>query len=255
MIQLFIIMIGVVILAGIFSRRYMIVEKGKKPGNSPKSLLKYFHHLFEKDAVELTVDEIIPDISTIDPKKVSKADSLLKRADAYFEKGDIKNGEKTLIQSLSLNPACKDTYHQLGLFYLKQGQYGKAEAMYGKLVASITNDPTYYSNLGLALYQQKKLVEAKESYLKALELDAARAGRFFSLAQIFHELQEFDQALQYFLKATALDSQNIDYLLTLAQFYHDREMDIERQKLLEEILLLDPDNTMALEMKNAQREP
>ncbi len=257
MIQFFIIVIGIVILVGIFSRRYILVEKGKKPVSHRKDLLKYFHHLFDSPkADEITANEIIPDISTIDPKKISKADSLLKRAEAYFEKGDVKNGEKTLIQSLSLNPACKEIYHQLGLFYLKQGQYGKAEMMYRKLVASreqksllsTSDDPAYYSNLGLALYQQNKLAEAKEFYMKAIELDATRAGRIFSLAQIFHELQEFDQALRYFLRAIELDAKNIDYLLTLAQFYHDREMAAEKQKLLDEILLLDADNAMALEM-------
>ncbi len=250
MIQFFVVLVGIIILVGIFFRRYKIVKKGATAGSHRKDLLKHFYHFFDRPrADEITADEIIPDVSGIDPKKVSRADGLLKRADAYFEKGDIKNVEKTLIQSLSLNPGSRETYHRLGLLYLKQGQYGKAEVIYRKLIANVADDPAYYSNLGLALYQQKKFAEAKEFYIKAIELDSARAGRFFSLAQTFHELQEFDQALRHFLKAIELDAKNIDYLLTLAQFYHDREMIAEKQKLLEEILLLDPNNAMAMEMK------
>lgn len=96
--------------------------------------------------------------------------------------------------------------------------------IFRRLILGEVQEASYFSNLGLALYQQSKLPEARTFYEKAIEMDASRAGRFFSLAKILHELNEFDLALQHFKKAVEMDPKNLDYLLTLADFYRERQM-------------------------------
>ena len=250
MIQALIILLGIGILSVIFMRRYMQVEKGVSSSlmSHRRGLMNNLNRFLEKEDFEVTMDELIPEAATIDPKDVGKADSLLKRADAYMQKGDLRNGAKLMIQSLSLDPSNREAYHKLGLLYLRQGKFGKAEMMYRKLIMSAQNDPVFLSNLGLALYQQKKLEEAKGFYQQAIELDDSRAGRFFSLGQILIELGEFEQALDHLRKAVAMDPRNLDYLLTVAQFYIDREMMPEARQLLGEILALAPDSEIAIEL-------
>jgi len=259
MIQLLIIIVGILVLAAIFFRRYMATEKGVVAfqfHGRRKNIFDYFHFILEKgDDLEITVDELIPDKSMVDPKNVTKAEILSNKADASINKGDIKNAQKFLIQSLALDPSNLQIYHKLGLLYLRQGQFSKAENMYRKLILSLPTDPVFNSNLGLALYQQKKLEEAKSFYQKAIELDNTRAGRFFSLGQILNELGEFEHALDHLRKAIELDSRNLDYLLTLAQVYSDRDMAQEAQQLLGEILALYPDNVLALEMMQKVQKP
>lgn len=209
MIKYLAIIIGFSILMIIFLRRYFMSEQGNsKFLFRRKDLLKYFHNFFEREPLEITVNEMIPDTSAIDPKKRAAADSLSKRADIYLARDDMKNCEKTLIQSISLNPGSKETYYKLGVFYLRKEQFGKAEAIYRKIIMTVVDDPVCFSNLGLALYQQKKFEEAKQFYTRAIELDNTRAGRFFSLGQIHYELSENSKALEHFLKALELEPEN-----------------------------------------------
>ena len=209
MIKFLAIITGLGILAIIFARRYLMNKQdGGKFFLGRKDALRHFYNFFEREPLEITVDEMIPDASAIDPKKIAAADSLAKRADIYLERGDMKNCEKSLIKSIALNPASMETYCKLGLFYLKKEQFGKAEAIYRKIITTVADDPVYFSNLGLALYQQKKLNEAKQFYMRAIELDNSRAGRLFSLGQIHFELNERDAALEHFLRALELEPEN-----------------------------------------------
>lgn len=251
MIQLLIILSGVLVLGSIFFRRYMILERGLTSfsffGRKQK-MLDLLHLNKGKTELEVTVDEMIPERSTVDAKKVAKAGMMEKKADGLIARGDFLQAEKLFIQALALDPSNIDTYHKLGLLYLRQGQFGKAEMMYQKLVTSAKNDPVYFSNLAVALYQQKKLEEAKTNYKKAIELDASRAGRFFSMAQVLQELGEVQDALAHFRKAIEMDPGNLDYLLTLAQVYMEIDMMDDARVLLGEILAAYPENAVAREM-------
>lgn len=248
MIKLIVFVVGSLFLIFIFIRRYLITEKN----TTLKSILfrkkNLFRHSPEINSFELTIDEIIPPKDESDTKKIAKADSLLKKAIIFNDRGDKKSAERLLIQSLALDPSSIKTYERLGMIYLHQNQYGKAEIIYKKLTASIIDDPIYYSNLGLAFFSQKKFDDAKSSYVKSLELDDTRAGRFFSLAQVLNELEEYEDALKNYLKALDMDPDNLDYLLTIAHFYIDREMISDAKQLLSEILLLFPDNVDAQSM-------
>jgi len=234
-------------------RRFMMVERGVSSvsllGRNKNVLdLLHLHRTKNHEVLEVTVDEMIPERSTVDGKKVAKADMLVKKADAVSSKGDLKQGEQLLIQALALDPSNVDAYHKLGLLYLHQGQFSKAEQMYHKLVMSAKNDPVYFSNLAVAMYQQKNLAGAKTHYKKSIELDASRPGRFFSLAQVLKEMGEMQDALEHFKKAVDMDPKNLDYLLTLAQVYIDQGLLDDARSLLGQILAVYPDNDMAKEM-------
>lgn len=262
--KMFLFLVCVAILAGIFLRRYQFTAKGisymkmfgkgKNIFSSPwvKSV---FHRQHEENKSgpagthhDLTIREMIPSADTVDAKDAAKASTLFKRAEAFLEKGDLQNAEKTLIQTISLDPSLQEAYHKLGLIYLKQEQFGRAETIYRKLIVAKNDEAAYFSNLGLSLYQQNKLHDAKSFYEKALQLDQSRPGRFFSLGKILHELQEFEQALNHFQKAVAMDPRNLNYLLTMAQLYIDQGMKGQAHKILSEILVAFPENEEATEM-------
>lgn len=242
MVKTIIILSGTAILLFIYLRRYLALEKETSLSQiffRPKNLFR--HNEQEEKGQEVTVSEFMPPKKDIDPTDLAKADSCINKSDIVINKGDFKEAEKYLIQALALDPSSIEAHKRLGLLYLKQEQFSKAENIYRKLIVTVTDDPVFFSNLGMALYSQKKLDEAKDFYKKAIELDAKRAGRFFSLGQIHYELEEFDEALKNFKRAIAMDSKNLDYLLTLAHFYVDRKMESEARQVLNEILVDFPD--------------
>lgn len=249
--NIFIILICLLVLGFIFVRKYLSVQMGldlKKFFFRPKNILHHFH-FHDREKFEVTVDEMLPDKDKSDPKKAAKAAILYKKAETDLEKGDLRNAQKILIQVIALDPSSIEAYNKLGLIYLRQNQFCKAENIYRKLILSAANDPAFFSNLGLALYSQKKLEEAKGYYKKAIEIDGTRAGRFFSLGQIFHELGEVEAAMDHLKKAVQMEPRNLDYLLSLADFYSGKQMIEEAKQLLGEILILFPNNEMAKEMR------
>jgi len=243
-----IIVVGIAVLCLIYLRKYLLSEKQIKLGSlffRPRNLFR--HH--EVDAPsEVTAAEFIPMPTEVDEKSRFKADSLLKKADVSAGKNDDKGAEKLLIQALSLDPSSTEAYKRLAYLYLRQGQFGKAESIYRKLIVTITEDPTLLSNLGMALCSQQKLEDAKQFYRKALEVDAQRPGRFFSLGQILYELEELPEALEHFKRAVAMDPENLDYLLTLAHYYLDHGMQVDARALLNEIILSFPQSAEAQKM-------
>lgn len=235
MIQIFLAVFSFIILILIFLRRYLLVEKGFSLSSHLSHKKSFFGHYAEQASFEVTSEEIIPPINSIDFKNLAKADLLFKKAEIQFAKADFKEAEKLLIQALSLNPGLIDAYHKIGLIYLHQRQFTKAETIFRKLAISVLTEPSYCSNLGLALYHQKKLEEAKSFYKKALELDNSRAGRFFSLSQILIDLGEFEDALSNLKKAIEMEPHNLNYLLSLAHFYLEQSKIEDAKILLEEI--------------------
>jgi tetratricopeptide (TPR) repeat protein len=250
MIRTIVILSSTAILIFIYLRRYLALEKGTSLSKllfRPKNL---FRHHEEEEEKEVTAAEFMPSSKDVDPKDLAKVDSFINKADILIKKGDFKDAEKYLIQALALDPGSIETHKRLGLLYLRQEQFGKAESIYRKLVVTVTDDPVFFSNLGMALYSQKKLAEAKDFYKKAIELDSDRPGRFFSLGQIYYELEEFDEALKHFKRAISMDPANLDYLLTLAHFYIDRDMKGEARRLLDDILVAFPDCEEAKNLLN-----
>ena len=236
------------LLALIFLGHYLKLEKGISLGRILFRKKNVVHHVKDTGNFEVTVEEMIPPREKVDTKNAAKAEILLTRAEIFLGKGETRDAEKLLIQAISLDPSAVEAYNKLGLIYLRQELYGKAESIYRKLILTVLNEPAYHGNLGLALYSQRKLEEAKTHYKKAIELDSSRAGRFFSLGQIMRELGELDEAVAHLRKALEMEPRNLDFMLSLAEFYLERDLKGEARQLIGEILLIDPANEMALEM-------
>lgn len=235
------VILGVLLLIAIFFRRYEIIQKGFTTIPFLNKRKKNLHPLRPVDYPgEITAQEMIPSPETVDRRDALRATTILKKAAAALAKGDMKTAEKLAIQSIAVDPSSREAYAKLGLLYLGQEQFSKAEMIFRRLTLGEIQEAAHFSNLGLALYHQNKLPEARIFYEKAIELDASRAGRFFSLAKILHELNEFDLALQNFRTSVAMDPKNLNYLLTLAQFYRERGMKEEVRQLIEELLMAFP---------------
>ncbi len=248
MYQIFIVITGLILLSIILLRAYFRVEKGMTLSTAIFGQKRIFRHPPESNGFEVTADELLLPQDQINSKNVLKSEILLKKAEVQMNKGNFKEVEKIIIQSISLNPASVEAFNKLGLIYLHQQQWSKAENIFSKLSVSVSSEPAYFSNLALALYGQKKLEEAKTAYKKAIELDNTRPGRFFSLAQINSELNELEEAEQNFLLALELDPRNLDYQLSLAHFYADHQRKSDALNMLDKIFVLNPNEPNAHEL-------
>lgn len=173
--------------------------------------------------------------------RIRKAKRAFKQADVHFTKGDYGLAEKHLLQVLSFDNDHLDANLKLGLLYLRQENLPRAEFFFQKLI-DLKENPVYYSNLALTLYQQNKLEDAAKLYERAIELDNKRAARFVSLAHVYNELGEMEKALTAYEQASRLEPRNLDYLWALTNYYEKFSQINEMVAVLKRILELDPYN-------------
>jgi len=220
-------------LALMFLRRLRLTRQDLK---FQESLIE--EELAEEEALEefeaAQIVEEVPELEGGVRKNFLKADLL-------FSSGNLEEAEE-LLQAIVLAEADHlDAHHKLGLLYLKKAQFAQAELYFSKLV-NLKKDPVYFSNLGAALYQQQRLVEAAEAYQNAIALDDRRAERLQSLAQVYFELGEDEKALLYFEKASRRKPKDLELKLILADYYEKLGRREECAAKLEEILVADPYN-------------
>lgn len=172
-------------------------------------------------------------------KSYAHAELLLSRTSAG--EGDLKEVEELLLAIIANEPNHIDAHHKLGLLYLRTGHFSGAELYFSKLV-NFKQDPVYFSNLGAALYQQQRLVEAAEAYENAIALDDRRAERLKSLAQVYFELGVDEKALHYFERASRRKPKDSELKLILADYYERLGRKEESRIKLKEILEQDPYN-------------
>lgn len=183
-------------------------------------------------------------------REKGRANALCARAGELIEKGKEEEAIKMFVQALALDENHLDTNHKLAMLYLKKQMYGSASALFKRL-CSLTNDALHYSHLGLSLYHQSLLEEAKGAYQKSVELDPERAKRFISLAQVYRRLGELQNAIIAVNKALELESKNIDFLYLMADLHlEDKNID-SGSLVLAQVEELDPNGKIVKKMKKA----
>ncbi len=210
-----------------------------------------FQNGLQREALEESMDtldasepsgsgqEALPELDGSVRKSYSRAELLMSRGSAAPE--ELAEAEGLLLAVIANETGHIDAHHKLGLLYLRLGNFRGAELYFSKLV-NFKQDPVYFSNLGLALYQQQRLVEAAEAYENAIALDDRRAERLQSLAQVYFELGQDDKALHYFEHASRRKPKDMELKLILADYYERLGRKEEARLKLEEILELDPYN-------------
>lgn len=230
-------------LIGIYLHRYYKLSK--------RSLVHGMFEASENENVEEDVPRKPVQSTLTEPgPQSSEAKLLYSKAMIFYKRGELEETKKRLIQATALDENFLDANSKLGIIYLKQEQFGKAEAIFKQLISKSGGSAVYLSNLGRALYGQNKLEEALSSYKRAIELDSSRPGRYISAGQILRQLGDREKALEMYQKASELDPDNIDYLFVLTDFLLEENRSVQAKFYLDRILKLQPDNQTALELLN-----
>ncbi len=239
-------------LGWIFGRRYVLARKGvafeedlrkqeerkeeETAGEQPASGGQATDLQLKRQAEQKARDE--------KTRRIREAKKAFKQADLHFTKGDYGLAEKFLVQVLSFDNDHLDANLKLGLLYLHQENLPRAEFFFQKLI-DLKENPVYFSNLALTLYQQGRLEEAAKLYEKAIETDGNKPARFVSVAHVYHELGEMEKALSAFEVACRLDPRNLDYWWTILEYYEKFSKKEDMMRVLKKILELDPYNDVA----------
>ncbi|MBU2524358.1 tetratricopeptide repeat protein [Patescibacteria group bacterium] len=222
----------------------IVMSKGAEKPNEDREL-KIEEVENEKVATQAACDD---EADVAQKKRVPELVETARKAETLFSRGELDEAEKEYIKVLSLQEDHCDAMNRLGIIYLQQENYPKAELMLKKLIDLNSRNPIFFSNLGIALYKQKKLNEAVVAYEKAIKIDDSRAARFISLGQVYFELDNLEKSLEYFEEAFKRDNKNVDICFQIVDIAKMLDSVGVQKKYLDKTLQIDPYNEEAKTM-------
>jgi tetratricopeptide (TPR) repeat protein len=136
----------------------------------------------------------------------------------------------------------------LGLWYLKRGQFLKAEPYFRKAIQTLTvrnpnpcdGEPFY--NLGWCLKMQGRLDEAYDAFYKSTWNDACKHQAFFALASIASSKKNYDEALKFTDQSLVKNWHSHSVRHLQSAILRINNMEDRARRLIEESIAIDPFN-------------
>ena len=125
-------------------------------------------------------------------------------AEAHLLMGDVHRMEnndpealKEFQKVLELEPNNLKALQELAAIYFDKKEYKNARKIYNTLLEiDPSSAPIYYHNVGQCLYNDGNYEEAKDFFLKVIEVRPYYINTYFSLGQIYEKLDENEKAIE-----------------------------------------------------------
>ena len=160
----------------------------------------------------------LPPAATPTPLESNRAQTLVQRAVAAQEAGELTRAMSLLEQAVKLDPTAKAAYNSLGNVYYQQRRYQQAITMYHRALAI---DPDYAkarNNLGSTYMKLAMDARAIEELQRALRADSSYSLTYYNLACVYARGGDSTTAAQYLQQAIALEPQARTWARTDADF-------------------------------------
>jgi len=220
--------------SGEFGRAAMLGQEQLKqqPNNQAlKQQVAYF--LFQAGEMAKAI-QLNKELLISDPEN---AEILGNITAALIRSGEFNEAEAFAIRATKSAPMIGTHYLQLGLIQLARRAYAQAELSFRSALSKTGGAPLpdVLNGLGMALYRQGKLREARDVYADLLRQSPHFIAALAQYGQVLYELGEFDGALNILPRAIAAHPDNIQLRLNLARVLLDRNRTIEARSVLDEL--------------------
>jgi tetratricopeptide (TPR) repeat protein len=132
-------------------------------------------------------------------------DLLVDTALAAMDNGLWADGEKYLLEALSIRPDFPRATYALARAYLGQSKNQPAEEQMRKYLAARPNDASAQYGLGFILVAEQKVEEARAAFEKSLAIQPLQTESLFQLGEISLQQDKRDQAKEEFQKVLERD--------------------------------------------------
>jgi len=112
----------------------------------------------------------------------------------HFLNNNFAEAKNKYMEVLNLDSGNTTTLNNLGLLYLHQKRYKKAEELFRKALNESENE-IYALNLGHSLMQQKQFDDAEKFYLKSIEIKKTNLQAWESLVSLYEYTNQLQKAI------------------------------------------------------------
>ncbi len=181
-------------------------------------------------------------------EKETAATQLNSAANNLLKSGDTAAAVVAYKKALELSPNDEDLHYNLGIAYMRLGNYTNAESEYREALKLLPDYPEVHNNLGNLLLRTGRLTEAEEQFTEAVKQMPEYAQAHNNLGIVRQRQRMTNEAFLCFQKAVELDTNYWEARFNLAVSYlqrQDREHGIAQ---LKEVLRLNPSSEIAQRM-------
>jgi serine/threonine protein kinase/tetratricopeptide (TPR) repeat protein len=232
-------------------------------------------------------DEAVQNLQKALQLDPTDSDAYRELAKAYERMGNPKDAESTYVNAVAVRPGYWGTHNDFGGFYYRQGRYAEAEKEFQRVVDLTPDNARGYSNLGVIAYTQKHYEEAAKMFEKsaaikptdsvysnlgtlyfvlgqygdaarydeqAVQMNARNSLWWHNLAAAYQFSGQAQKAQMAFKRTAELcererrvNPRNPRTLVFLADAYSNLNRAQDARQLLQEALVLAPDNVDMLQ--------
>ena len=185
-------------------------------GDTPKEVGKYLNPLVEipkASAVSFTsetddytaVNRRIADLTQQISSTVNRAPLFTKRAEEYFNLGDMDKAEVDLTKAIELDPSHSQAWFWRGMVRGRVGNISAGIADLSVFIERHPNSSLAHTKRGVRYIWNGQLVKAEQDLKRAVELNPANAEAHDDLGVLLAQQQKLDKAVSHFKTTIRLD--------------------------------------------------
>ena len=147
-------------------------------------------------------------------------------AQKFANAGDWKNAETEFRRAIDLQSRDPELHASLGLALTNQKKLVEAEAAFRQAVLIEPKNPQWHTILGVNLSSQRKYDDAEKELIQAVKLEPANALWHANLGLLYQNQEKWSGAQSEFEEAVRLDPKNAEY-----QKYISEVLDAKAKKI------------------------
>ncbi len=185
---------------------FIIFFKQLFSGNYPKRGVDFEAKLPNENIGGVSrADKIFTKEENTDEQRKSREEELLNIAESSIEKGDNIEAKKALQSLLILEPNNIEALRMQGTVNLNMNDYTNAKESFIKILELDEKDDLTHNLLANTLHKLGEDDEAIKHHKRAIELDKSYAPYYFNYANTLYDLGKKDEALAMYEKALSFD--------------------------------------------------
>jgi len=175
-------------------------------------------------------------------------EQLFSQAEELTKRGDLDAAEKKYIEVIGCDSKNVKAFKELGQIYFEKKEFEEAKQTFEHIL-KLKQDEDIYGQLAQIARAKGNLNEAREEYLKSINLNKQNAQTHFNLSEVYRAMGKGKEALASLKKALKMEPANpryLDTMLEISIIIKDKALALDAYGKL---LKVNPENNKLAEIK------